>query len=44
MNTNKLSENFPDIKFKINSFNFNVRNSCIIKDKLHKRVFLTNLK
>lgn len=42
MDTTKINEYFPDIKFEINGFNFNVRSSCIIKDKLHRKVLLTN--
>ncbi len=33
-----------DIKFEINGVNFNVRSSCIIKDKSHKQVLLTNMR
>jgi len=33
-----------DIKFEINGVNFNVRSSCIIKDKSHKKVLLTNMR
>lgn len=33
-----------DIKFEINGYNFNVRSSCIIKDKNHKKVLLTNMR
>lgn len=33
-----------DIKFKKDDFYFNVRSSCIIKDKLHKQVILTNMR
>ena len=33
-----------DIKFKKEDFYFNVRSSCIIKDKLHKQVILTNMR
>ena len=33
-----------DIKFEKDWVNFNVRTSCIIKDKLHKKVILTNMK
>ena len=33
-----------DIKFEKDGVNFNVRTSCIIKDKLHKKVILTNMK
>ncbi len=43
MNTTK-KENLQDIKFEINDINFNVRSSCIIKDKLYKRVLLANMR
>ncbi len=33
-----------DIKFEKNSYNFNVRASCIIKDKAHNKVLLTNMR
>jgi len=33
-----------DIKFEIDEFSFNVRSSCIIKDKTHKKVLLTNMR
>lgn len=33
-----------DIKFQVDDFNFNVRSSCIIKDKLHKQVILANMR
>lgn len=33
-----------DIKFEKDGVNFNVRSSCIIKDKLHQKVILTNMK
>ena len=33
-----------DIKFKKEDFYFNVRSSCIIKDRLHKQVILTNMR
>ena len=33
-----------DIKFEVDGFNFNVRSSCIIKDKTHKKVLLTNMR
>lgn len=33
-----------DIEFKKDDFYFNVRSSCIIKDKLHKQVILTNMR
>lgn len=33
-----------DIKFEKDGFNFNVRSSCIIKDKLHRKVILTNMR
>lgn len=31
-----------DIKFEVNDYKFNVRSSCIIKDKEHHKVILTN--
>ncbi len=42
--SNTKKEIIQDIKFEINDINFNVRSSCIIKDKLHKRVLLTNMR
>lgn len=33
-----------DIQFEINNYKFNVRSSCIIKDKDHKQVLLTNMR
>ena len=33
-----------DIKFEVNDYKFNVRSSCIIKDKEHCRVLLTNMR
>lgn len=33
-----------DIKFEVNNYRFNVRSSCIIKDKNHKQVILTNMR
>ncbi len=33
-----------DIKFEIDGISFNVRSSCIIKDKLHKKVLLNNMR
>lgn len=33
-----------DIKFENNGYNFNVRSSCIIKDKEHKKIILTNMR
>jgi len=33
-----------DIKFEQDKFKFNVRSSCIIKDKEHKKVILTNMR
>ena len=33
-----------DIKFEVDGFSFNVRSSCIIKDKMHKKVLLTNMR
>ncbi len=33
-----------DIKFEQDGFKFNVRSSCIIKDKSHKNVLLTNMR
>lgn len=33
-----------DIKFEKDDFKFNVRSSCIIKDKSHKNVLLTNMR
>ena len=33
-----------DIKFEVDEFSFNVRSSCIIKDKTHKKVLLTNMR
>ena len=29
--------NLIDIKFEVDEFSFNVRSSCIIKDKMHKK-------
>lgn len=33
-----------DIKFEKDDFKFNVRSSCIIKDKEHRNVLLTNMR
>lgn len=33
-----------DIKFQTEGYNFNVRSSCIIKDKSHSKVLLTNMR
>ena len=33
-----------DIKFEKDDFKFNVRSSCIIKDKEHKNIILTNMR
>ena len=33
-----------DIKFEVNDYKFNVRSSCIIKDKKHHKVLLTNMR
>lgn len=33
-----------DIKFETEGIKFNVRSSCIIKDKAHKKVILTNMR
>lgn len=33
-----------DIKFEVEGYKFNVRSSCIIKDKNHKHVILTNMR
>lgn len=33
-----------DIKFEVEGIKFNVRSSCIIKDKAHQKVILTNMK
>lgn len=33
-----------DIKFEKDDFKFNARSSCIIKDKEHKKVILTNMR
>lgn len=33
-----------DIKFEVDEFSFNVRSPCIIKDKTHKKVLLTNMR
>lgn len=33
-----------DIKFNIDGISFNVRSSCIIKDKEHNKVLLTNMR
>lgn len=33
-----------DIKFEKDGYKFNVRSSCIIKDKPHKKIILTNMK
>ena len=33
-----------DIKFETNDYKFNVRSSCIIKDKEHSKVLLTNMR
>lgn len=33
-----------DIKFETNDYKFNVRSSCIIKDKEHNKVLLTNMR
>lgn len=33
-----------DIKFEVNDYKFNVRSSCIIKDKEHHKVILTSMR
>lgn len=33
-----------DIKFEVDGYKFNVRSSCIIKDKTHSKVLLTNMR
>lgn len=33
-----------DIKFEKDDFKFNVRSSCIVKDKCHEHVLLTNMR
>ncbi len=33
-----------DIKFSQDGYNFNIRSSCIIKDKNHKNIILTNMR
>lgn len=33
-----------DIKFEVDGYKFNVRSSCIIKNKNHKQVLLTNMR
>ncbi len=33
-----------DIKFEVEGYKFNVRSSCIIKDKIHSKVLLTNMR
>lgn len=33
-----------DIKFEVKGYKFNVRSSCIIKDKEHSKVLLTNMR
>ena len=33
-----------DIKFEVEGYKFNVRSSCIIKDKEHTKVLLTNMR
>lgn len=33
-----------DVQFEKDGFRFNVRSSCILKDKLHKKVLLTNMR
>ena len=33
-----------DIKFEVDGYKFNVRSSCIIKDKIHNKVLLTNMR
>ena len=33
-----------DIKFEVDGYKFNVRSSCIIKDKNHKQVLLSNMR
>lgn len=33
-----------DIKFAVNNFSFNVRSSCIIKDKSHEKVILNKMR
>lgn len=33
-----------DIKFEVEGYKFNVRSSCIIKDKEHNKVLLTNMR
>ena len=36
--------NIMDIKFEVEGNRFNVRSSCIIKDKEHNKVLLTNMR
>ena len=33
-----------DIKFEVNDYKFNVRSSCVIKDKEHSKVLLSNMR
>ena len=33
-----------DIKFEVDGYKFNVRSSCIIKNKTHSKVLLTNMR
>ena len=33
-----------DIKFEVEGYKFNVRSSCIIKDKEHNKVLMTNMR
>lgn len=33
-----------DIKFEVDGYKFNIRSSCIIKDKSHSKVLLTNMR
>ena len=33
-----------DIKFEVEGYKFNVRSSCIINDKEHNKVLLTNMR
>ena len=33
-----------EIKFEVDGHNFNVRSSCIIKDKIHSKILLTNMR
>ena len=33
-----------DIKFEVDGYKFNVRSSCIIKDRTHGKVLLINMR